>query len=158
MVHARTPGCYDVITFDEHLPGAGESLGIAHFGFRLVSPRTSTRRSPKLSALAANCYGEANSVPAIPTLTLTIQMATKLKSACRRLCQTGRWPAGRCRTRSVAVVKASQPALESRKAPYSFYVDSRGCSIWIREHLERVPATSPASLPCTSVLREASIG
>jgi catechol 2,3-dioxygenase-like lactoylglutathione lyase family enzyme len=38
LVHTRTPGCHDVITFDEHSPGAGESRGIAHFGFRLVSP------------------------------------------------------------------------------------------------------------------------
>jgi len=36
--HARTPGCQDVITFDEQASGAGESRGIAHFGFRLVSP------------------------------------------------------------------------------------------------------------------------
>ena len=38
LVHARTPGCHDVITFADHAAGAGESLGIAHFGFRLVSP------------------------------------------------------------------------------------------------------------------------
>src|SRR5271163_43906 len=38
LVHTRTPGCHDVITFDEHSAGAGESRGIAHFGFRLVSP------------------------------------------------------------------------------------------------------------------------
>jgi hypothetical protein len=35
---ARTPDCHDVITFDEHAPDAGESRGIVHFGFRLVSP------------------------------------------------------------------------------------------------------------------------
>ncbi|HXM95751.1 MAG TPA: VOC family protein [Candidatus Dormibacteraeota bacterium] len=38
LVHTRTPGCQDVITFDEHSSGAGESRGIPHFGFRLVSP------------------------------------------------------------------------------------------------------------------------
>jgi catechol 2,3-dioxygenase len=38
LVHARTPGCQDVISFDEHASGAGESRGIVHFGFRLVSP------------------------------------------------------------------------------------------------------------------------
>jgi predicted enzyme related to lactoylglutathione lyase len=37
LVHARTPGCHDVITFDEHALNAGESRGIVHFGFRLVS-------------------------------------------------------------------------------------------------------------------------
>jgi catechol 2,3-dioxygenase-like lactoylglutathione lyase family enzyme len=38
LVHTRTPGCQDVITFDEQSSGAGESRGIPHFGFRLVSP------------------------------------------------------------------------------------------------------------------------
>src|ERR1700687_1000384 len=38
LVHTRTPGCQEVITFDEQASGAGESRGIAHFGFRLVSP------------------------------------------------------------------------------------------------------------------------
>ena len=38
LVHAKTPGCHDVITFDEHAASAGESRGIVHFGFRLVSP------------------------------------------------------------------------------------------------------------------------
>jgi catechol 2,3-dioxygenase-like lactoylglutathione lyase family enzyme len=38
LVHTRTPGCQDVITFDEQESGAGESRGIAHFGFRLISP------------------------------------------------------------------------------------------------------------------------
>src|SRR5260370_30394610 len=38
LVHTRTPGCQDVITFDEQASGAGESRGIAHFDFRLVSP------------------------------------------------------------------------------------------------------------------------
>jgi catechol-2,3-dioxygenase len=37
LVHAKTPGCRDVITFDEQAPGTGESRGIAHFGFRLVA-------------------------------------------------------------------------------------------------------------------------
>ena len=27
LVHARTPGCHDVITFDAHAPDAGESRG-----------------------------------------------------------------------------------------------------------------------------------
>ena len=38
LVHTRTPGCQDVITFNEQASGAGESRGIVHFGFRLVSP------------------------------------------------------------------------------------------------------------------------
>ena len=37
-IHAKTPGCHDVITFDEHAPSPGTSGGIIHFGFRLRSP------------------------------------------------------------------------------------------------------------------------
>src|SRR4029077_13550039 len=33
LVHCRTPGCHDVISFDEQASGAGESGGIVHFGF-----------------------------------------------------------------------------------------------------------------------------
>jgi predicted enzyme related to lactoylglutathione lyase len=38
LVHTMTPGCQDVITFDEHSSGTEESRGIPHFGFRLASP------------------------------------------------------------------------------------------------------------------------
>lgn len=37
-IHVKTPGCQDVITFDEMAGGAGIAGGIAHFGFRLVCP------------------------------------------------------------------------------------------------------------------------
>jgi catechol 2,3-dioxygenase-like lactoylglutathione lyase family enzyme len=37
-IHVRTPGCHDVITFDQTLPEPGRSAGIIHFGFRLRSP------------------------------------------------------------------------------------------------------------------------
>lgn len=36
-IHVRTPGCHDVITFDQHAPAAGATAGIIHFGFRLQS-------------------------------------------------------------------------------------------------------------------------
>lgn len=37
-VHVKTPGCHDVITFDQTAPKQGEAGGIVHFGFRLQSP------------------------------------------------------------------------------------------------------------------------
>jgi catechol 2,3-dioxygenase-like lactoylglutathione lyase family enzyme len=76
LVHARTPGCQDVITFDEHSSGAGESRGIPHFGFRL-HPGTSTRLSRKSSAPVASCSGGATSVLAAPTPTSATRMATR---------------------------------------------------------------------------------
>jgi catechol 2,3-dioxygenase-like lactoylglutathione lyase family enzyme len=79
LVHTKTPGCQDVITFDERSSGAGESRGIAHFGFALFQPGTSTRLLTKSSTPAASCFGGANSVLAAPTPTSLTRMATKSK-------------------------------------------------------------------------------
>ena len=38
LVHTKTPGRRDVITFSEDVSKAGKTGGIAHFGFRLVAP------------------------------------------------------------------------------------------------------------------------
>ncbi len=37
-IHVKTPGCHDVITFDQSMAGAGMQGGIAHVGFRLRHP------------------------------------------------------------------------------------------------------------------------
>jgi catechol 2,3-dioxygenase-like lactoylglutathione lyase family enzyme len=37
-IHVRTPGCQDVITFDQHAPSPGTRGGVLHFGFRLHTP------------------------------------------------------------------------------------------------------------------------
>ncbi len=37
-IHMRTPGCHDVMTFDQTLPDPGVARGVIHFGFRLESP------------------------------------------------------------------------------------------------------------------------
>lgn len=36
-IQVKTPGCHDVITFDETMPNAGQAGGVMHFGFRLKS-------------------------------------------------------------------------------------------------------------------------
>ncbi len=38
LVHARTPGNHDVITFDPSGANPGQVGGLAHFGFRLADP------------------------------------------------------------------------------------------------------------------------
>ena len=38
FVQAQTPGCRDVLVFEEDPEHAGSGGGIAHFGFRLVNP------------------------------------------------------------------------------------------------------------------------
>lgn len=35
----KTPGCHDVIAFEEKKRGSGKTGGIKHFGFRLVNPK-----------------------------------------------------------------------------------------------------------------------
>ena len=38
-IQVQTPGCQDVIAFERDRSKAGKTGGIAHFGFRLVSPQ-----------------------------------------------------------------------------------------------------------------------
>ena len=38
IVQAQTPGCKDVIVFEQNAGRPGESAGISHFGFRLTTP------------------------------------------------------------------------------------------------------------------------
>ncbi|HEY6291520.1 MAG TPA: VOC family protein [Terriglobia bacterium] len=38
FVQAQTPGSHDVLVFEKKATGAGQSGGVAHFGFRLVDP------------------------------------------------------------------------------------------------------------------------
>jgi catechol 2,3-dioxygenase-like lactoylglutathione lyase family enzyme len=38
LIHTKTPGSWDVITFDPGATHAGESAGVVHFGFRLLDP------------------------------------------------------------------------------------------------------------------------
>jgi catechol 2,3-dioxygenase-like lactoylglutathione lyase family enzyme len=37
-IHVKTPGCHDVITFDQTASAPGTCGGILHFGFRLRTP------------------------------------------------------------------------------------------------------------------------
>lgn len=38
LIHCRTPGAHDVITFQPGGAQPGEAAGVAHFGFRLADP------------------------------------------------------------------------------------------------------------------------
>src|SRR2546421_12851181 len=64
LVHTRTPGCQDVITFDEQASGAGSHGALYTSASVLSHPATSTRPSTKPSTPAASCSGEANSAQA----------------------------------------------------------------------------------------------
>ncbi len=55
FVQAQTPGSWDVLVFEEGRAGAGESGGIAHFGFRLLDPS-------QIEAVAAEVEGAGGRV------------------------------------------------------------------------------------------------
>ena len=61
FIQIETPGTHDVIVFVEGAPRAGKVGGIQHFGFRLVDPRTSARRSRPSKRQAGRCSARANS-------------------------------------------------------------------------------------------------
>ena len=72
LVHTRTPGCQDVITFDEQASGAGELRGIAHFGFRLVSPGDIDAAADEVEHVGGKLLRRRrNSARATPTPTST---------------------------------------------------------------------------------------
>ncbi len=39
QVQVQTPGCRDVVVFEENAKDSGKRGGLAHFGFRLVDPK-----------------------------------------------------------------------------------------------------------------------
>ena len=78
-VHTRTPGCQDVITFDEQASGAGESRGIAHFGFRLVSPGDIDAAVDEVERAGGKLLRRGEFSPGYPTPTSPIRTATKSK-------------------------------------------------------------------------------
>src|SRR5437660_1995075 len=85
LVHTQASGRHDILTFAEDPTTAGLSGGIAHFGFRLADPATSTVPSPRSNAREGACSVVASSLPASPTLTSPIRMATKLRSGSSEL-------------------------------------------------------------------------
>jgi hypothetical protein len=80
LVHTQASGRHDILTFIEDPATAGLSGGVAHFGFRQWTPLTSTVPSPRSNAPEGACSVVASSLPASPTLTSLIRMATKLRS------------------------------------------------------------------------------
>jgi hypothetical protein len=58
LVHTRTPGCQDVITFDEQASGAGESRGIAHFGY---ADESMVRQNRIISKKSRSCISRVPS-------------------------------------------------------------------------------------------------
>ena len=65
-VHVKTPGCHDVVTFDETLPMPGESGGIIHFGFRLQSPSDIDQAVEEVQSAGGNLLRRGEFSPGFP--------------------------------------------------------------------------------------------
>src|SRR5258706_9490770 len=77
LVHTRTPGCQDVITFLTSIRRAPANHEVSHTSASgLFHPGTSTRLSRKSSTPVAGCFGGASSFLAAPTPTSPTRMAT----------------------------------------------------------------------------------
>ncbi len=54
-IHVRTPGCHDVITFDQNVAAPGPGGGVIHFGFRLRSPSDIDEAVREVERAGARC-------------------------------------------------------------------------------------------------------
>ena len=66
VVHARTPDCWDVITFDETAERAGDAGGVVHFGFRLVDPADIDQAVSEAEQAGGRLLRRGEFVPGVP--------------------------------------------------------------------------------------------
>jgi predicted enzyme related to lactoylglutathione lyase len=67
-VFAQTPGAWDVLVFEEAPEAGGGSGGIAHFGFRLVSPMDIEEAAIAVQAAGGQIVTRGEFVPGEPYL------------------------------------------------------------------------------------------
>jgi catechol 2,3-dioxygenase-like lactoylglutathione lyase family enzyme len=67
-VDVTTPGCHDVITFDARAPMPGETGGIAHFGFRLLSPEDIDPAAREVERAGGSVLSRGEFAPGVPFL------------------------------------------------------------------------------------------
>jgi catechol 2,3-dioxygenase-like lactoylglutathione lyase family enzyme len=84
----KTPGCHDVIAFEEKKRGVGKTGGIRHFGFWLGNPKDIDKAVKKRSRAAGSCCDAASSRPASPTRTSRTPTATRSRSGTSELGST----------------------------------------------------------------------
>jgi len=68
FIQAQTPGAWDVLVFEESPEAAGGSGGIAHFGFRLVSPMDIEEAAIAVRAAGGQILTRGEFVPGEPYL------------------------------------------------------------------------------------------
>lgn len=71
FLQAQTPGTRDVLVFEEKLAHAGESGGIAHFGFRLVDPNDIETAARAVEKAGGKILSQGEFCPGEPYLFFT---------------------------------------------------------------------------------------
>ena len=66
FLQVKTPGCNDIIVFEEHSELAGKSGGIMHFGFMLQTPEEITHALKVLKEAGAEIIDHGEFVPGEP--------------------------------------------------------------------------------------------
>jgi len=66
LIHTKTPGSWDVITFDPGAPHPGESAGVVHFGFRLVDPNDIGKAVQEVEAAGGKMLRRGEFAPGFP--------------------------------------------------------------------------------------------
>ncbi|HEY6978657.1 MAG TPA: VOC family protein [Chitinophagaceae bacterium] len=66
FLQVKTPGCNDIIVFEEHPELAGKSGGIMHFGFMLRTPEEITHVLEVLKDACAEIIDQGEFVPGEP--------------------------------------------------------------------------------------------
>src|SRR3954465_1102492 len=66
FLQVRTPGCNDIIVFEERPELAGKSGGIMHFGFMLQTPEEITHALEALKSEGAEIIDHGEFVPGEP--------------------------------------------------------------------------------------------
>ncbi len=65
-IHVKIPGTFDIITFDQTAPNAGQSSGMIHFGFRLTSPDDIESAVAQATAAGATSLRRGEFAPGYP--------------------------------------------------------------------------------------------
>ena len=68
FIQAQTPGSWDVLVFEERERGAGQSGGIAHFGFRLVDAADIGEAARLVEVAGGKLLSSGDFVPGEPYL------------------------------------------------------------------------------------------
>ncbi len=68
FVQGQTPGARDVVVFESATSAVGESAGIAHFGFRLIDPRSIDDAARAIEAAGGTVEEKGEFVPGEPYL------------------------------------------------------------------------------------------